>query len=145
MNDKVLQEVKKTAKNKLHEFFKEVEKQGEQDVQAVKQKSLVKTYPYTWLVRKKVIIKGGQYDMNALRDSKLVFSYSFKNGQQSGFNVELIYKSEFKVLDCFTGSSEAVLEQFHISKDALTEMRRNFATQAVAIFGTTQFRIFELI
>jgi hypothetical protein len=87
-----------------------------------------------------VIVKGGKYDLNALRDSKLVFSYAFDNGKQSGFNVELVYKPEF----CFTGSSEAVLEQFHISKDALTEMRRNYATQAVALFGTTQFRIFQL-
>jgi hypothetical protein len=51
VNDKVLQEVQSKTKNKLHEFFKEVEKQGEQDVAKVKQRSLVKTYPYTQLLR----------------------------------------------------------------------------------------------
>lgn len=62
--------------------------------------------------------------------------------------MELSYREPSKVM--FDGAllnQEVVLESFEISREQLSEMRRNFACQVVAIFGKTkfQFRVFELL
>ena len=68
-----------------------------------------------------------EYDQHALQDSRFIFSYAFKDGAPCGFNVELLYSKQRKVT-CLGNENEAVLEQFMIDKDTLSELRRNFAT-----------------
>lgn len=76
------------------------------------------------------------YDFDVLRESKFIFN---DNGA-GGFNVELSYREPSKVMfDGVLLNQEVVLESFEISRDQLSEMRRNFACQVVAIFGKTKF------
>ena len=40
---------------------------------------------------------------------------------------------------------QIVLENFEISREILSEMRRNFACHSTIIFGMLQFRVHELV
>lgn len=73
-------------------------------------------------------------------------SYVFHDDSDNGFKVELVYEEMDRT--CFViknQSHEAILETFHISKEHLSEMRRNKALKATVQFENSEFNVFELV
>ena len=108
------------------------------------ERSLVGTFKFTNLQQSGVIKKADsiRYDFQVLRDSQFVFNDDGKGG----FHVELIYKEPPKLnIQFVRRKEEVVLESFDISREMLSEMRRNFSCHSIVTFGQTQFRVFELV
>lgn len=82
-----------------------------------------------------------RYDREILKNS----DFQFSDNGDGGFMVQLVYNEPSAMPGEQNQIDNAVLESFEISREILSEMRRNYAFQTTIIFGMLQFRVTELV
>ena len=107
------------------------------------ERAITGTIKYIHMERDNVIASADvkRYDREILKNSDFLFS---DNGD-GGFMVQLVYNEPSAMPGEQNQIDNAVLESFEISREILSEMRRNYAFQTTIIFGMLQFRVTELV
>jgi len=82
-----------------------------------------------------------RYDYEILKNSQ----FAFNDNGKGGFFVELVYKEPRSIHLKNVKMDQVVLENFEITREVMTEMRRNFSCHPTIIFGMLHFRVHHLV
>lgn len=107
------------------------------------ERAITGTIKYIHMERDNVIASADvkRYDREILKNS----DFQFSDNGDGGFMVQLVYNEPSAMPGEQNQIDNAVLESFEISREILSEMRRNYAFQTTIIFGMLQFRVTELV